>query len=142
MRIGRLVEYAFAAMFIAIGLGLTVVLDRDDDRWAGPAFVGVGVLLVILFFLVNRWRDGRSAILKHGVDGRGTVTEVKPTSMWEGDDIRYFRLTMTVEVPGRSPYSATARQPYHRARWDRIQPGMVLPVRVHPHDPSRVMVAG
>ena len=58
--------------------------------------------------------DAAQAILKHGVDGRGLVTEVKPTAQWESNDVRYFRLTMTIEVPGRAPYTATARQPPRR----------------------------
>ncbi|GIG00223.1 hypothetical protein [Catellatospora citrea] len=138
----RIGQYLFCLMFVGIGLVVSVVFDRDDERWwAGPAFVGVGVLLIVVFSMVDRWRDRRNAILAHGVDGRGLVTEVKPTAQWESNDVRYFRLTMTIEVPGRAPYTASARQPYHRTRWDRIRPGIVVPVRVHPQDPARVMVA-
>jgi hypothetical protein len=138
----RIGQYAFCLMFVGIGLVAFAVFDRDDERWwVGPAFVGVGVVLMAVFFLFNRWSDRRDAILRHGVDGRGLVTEVKPTAQWDSNDVRYFRMTMTVEVPGRAPYPATARQPYHRTRWDRIRPGIVVPVRVHPRDPRRVMVA-
>ncbi|GAA1380468.1 hypothetical protein [Catellatospora chokoriensis] len=138
----RLGQYLFCLMFIGIGLVVAVVFDRDEAPWwAGPIFAAVGTLLLVVFFLVNRWRDRRNAILEHGVDGRGLVTEVKPTAQWESNDVRHFRMTMTIEVPGRAPYTATARQPYHRTRWDRIRPGLVVPVRVHPGDPARVMVA-
>lgn len=132
----------FCLMFVGIGLIAFVVFDRDDERWwAGPGFLGVGVLLLVVLASINRWRDRRNEILQHGVDGRGLVTGVTPTSQWENNDVRYFRMTMTIELPGRAPYTATARQPYHRARWDRIRPGIVVPVRVHPTDPRRVMVA-
>lgn len=138
----RIGQYMLCLMFVGIGLGVSVVFDRDDERWwAGPASVGAGVLLIVVFFSINRWRDRRNEILAHGVDGRGLVTGVKPTARWESNDVRHFRMTMTIEVPGRAPYTAAALQPYHRTRWDRIRPGLVVPVRVHPQDPTHVMVA-
>ncbi|MEU7824889.1 hypothetical protein [Catellatospora sp. NPDC049133] len=104
----RIGQYAFCLMFVGIGLVAFAVFDRDDERWwVGPAFVGVGVVLMAVFFLFNRWSDRRDAILRHGVDGRGLVTEVKPTAQWDSNDVRYFRMTMTVELPGRAPYPAT-----------------------------------
>jgi hypothetical protein len=142
MKPGRFGAYAFTLMFVVIGIGISVVLGRDDSRWwMGPGFIAGGLLLMVLLFFLNRWRDRRNAILKYGVDGRGTVTSVKPTARWESNDVRHFRLTMTIEAPGRAPYQATAKQPYHRRSWDRVQPGIVVPVRIHPQDPARVMVA-
>jgi hypothetical protein len=139
-KLARLGSYGFALMFVAIGIFVAICRPSDAPWYVGPLFMVVGLLIVVMQYVLHRSADGRAAILKGGIDGRGTVTAVKPTSRWEGNEVRYFRLSLSVEVPGRPAYAATALKTLHRSHFDAIQPGMVLPLRVSPTDPTKIMV--
>ena len=43
-----------------------------------------------------------------------------------------------VAVTGRGPYEATMRVALGRAQWGSLQPGMTVPVRVDPTNPSKI----
>ena len=140
-QLARLGSYSFSLMFVAIGIVIAIFRPSDAPWYVGPLFVAVGLLGIIILYVLNRSADARAAILKSGIDGRGTVTGVKPTARWDGNDIRYFRVSLSVEVPGRPAYPGTALTALHRTYFESIKPGMVLPVRVSPADPSKIMIA-
>jgi len=143
----RLFWYGFSALLVLIGIGLTFmtfVLHRDEERWwMGPIFIGAGMLTALMVFVIHRTvtsaHSSRALILSQGIHGRATVTAVKKLRSGETDR-QNLLITMTVEVPERPPYEATERKLYHYTRIDTLQPGMVVPVRVHPSDPAQVLI--
>ena len=143
--LGRYAWYLFCLLAVVVGLGLTVIRDRDHPHWLlGPGAIGGGVVGFMLVFLLYRALDRSQArtrfLQTHGIAGRGSVTAVQKTSRWEGNDFRYLKLALTVEVPGRAPYPVTVSNPYHRKYIDLVKPGAVVPLLVHPTDPTQVMI--
>lgn len=144
----RLFWYGLGGLLMLIGTGLalmTFVLHRDGARWwLGPAVFGGGGLMALLVFVIQRAVDSthqdRAFILSQGIHGQATVTAVRKLRSGETDK-QNLQITMTVDVPGRPPYEATERKLYHVTRIDKLQPGMVVPVRVHPTDPAQVLIA-
>ncbi|MEV0729789.1 hypothetical protein [Polymorphospora sp. NPDC050346] len=140
--LGRAAGYFWCVMSMAVGGLAFLFYDRADEEWViGPIGVGVGLLGIVLISVAGRFERGRTFILRHGIAGVGTVTAVSKTMRGE-TEARYLKLTLTVVVPGRSPYQATTRKAYGLSVIDRVQPGLVLPVRVHPTRPEKVLVAG
>ncbi|WP_344127809.1 hypothetical protein [Luedemannella flava] len=138
--IGRLGAYGFCLMFVAIGCGLPL-FRRDREGLLGAlGFVVGGLLLMAFLFALHRWQDGREAILRAGIPGRGTVVAARKLKMAEDWD-QFLKVTLVVEIPGRPPYRADVRKPYHRTYIDSVVPGLVVPVRVSPRNPNRVLIA-
>jgi len=74
-----------------------------------------------------------------GLSGQATIV-----SLSEGGPYVNNRPTITmeldVELPGRDPYRATAKQPVGRLVIGRLEPGATIPVLVHPDDAAKVSV--
>ena len=74
-----------------------------------------------------------------GLSGRATIV-----SLSEGGPYANQRPTITmeldVELPGRDPYRAQARQVVGRLVIGRLEPGATVPVRLDPQDPAKVVV--
>ena len=74
-----------------------------------------------------------------GLSGTATIA-----SLSEGGPYINDRPTITmeldVELPGRAPYRAQAKQVVGRLIIGRLEPGAQIPVRVDPDDPAKVAV--
>jgi hypothetical protein len=74
----------------------------------------------------------------------GLAGEATVVSLREGGPYVNQRPTITmeldVELPGRQPYKAQARQSVGRLVIGRLQPGATIPVRVDPEDLASVSV--
>ena len=140
----RLSVYAFCAMFIGVGL-LVLIWFRlfypGDNRWlAGPIFVVVGIVGIIIVRAGKKSADRRAGMLAEAVRGNGTVTAVEKSMRTHGDHTSGFWLAMTVEMPERPPFQSRVHM---SVSWDvlkKVRPGLVLPVRVHPSNPSKIHI--
>jgi hypothetical protein len=74
-----------------------------------------------------------------GISGQATIA-----SLSEGGPYVNDRPTITMEldvdVPGRDPYRAQAKQVVGRLIIGRLEPGATIPVRVDPDDAEKVSV--
>jgi hypothetical protein len=78
-------------------------------------------------------------VTPEGISGQATIV-----SLSEGGPYVNERPTITmeldVELPGRAPYRAQAKQVVGRLVIGRLEPGASIPVRVDPEDPAKVSV--
>ena len=52
-----------------------------------------------------------------------------------------LNMALSVEVPGRPPYHVTVHHSYSHDVRKQIQPGVIVPVRVNPANPAKVLIA-
>ena len=79
---------------------------------------------------------GEGEVLKHGVPAKAVVKSFAMPSQTEK-----FAMTIDLEihVAGREPYVTTYTYPTARQK-AAMTPGMEVPVKVHPDDPTRIAV--
>ena len=70
--------------------------------------------------------------------GNAQIIGIRDTGVTIGDVNAVFELRCMVGVTGRAPYEATMRVALGRAQWGSLQPGMSMPVRVDPDNPSKI----
>src|SRR4051812_11465501 len=78
------------------------------------------------------------------VEVEGLAGRAQIVTLSEGGPYVNQRPTITmdldVELPGRKPYRAQARQQVGRLVVGRLEPGATVPVRVDPEDDAKVVV--
>jgi hypothetical protein len=79
-------------------------------------------------------------LLQVGQRGLAMVMSVRPTGE-SVDDNPQAELELSVALDGREPYKVTHRQVISRVAIGGFLPGAKVPVRVDPHDPSKLLVA-
>jgi hypothetical protein len=144
LMIERLGAYAFCVMFIGVGLLATVwmlLFYRGDSRWlVGPAFVAAGIVGIFAFRALGRAEKRKARTLAEAARGSGTVTAVEKSQRSHGSHTSGFWLTMTVEMPGQAPFQSRVHMSVSHDVLKKVQPGLVLPVRIHPSNPSKVLI--
>lgn len=140
----RLGAYALCLMFIGIGLlamAWMLVFYPGDSRWlVGPAFVALGVVGIFAFRAMGKAEKRKARTLAEAVRGTGTVTAVEKSQRTHGNHTSGFWLTMTVEIPGQAPFQARVHMSVSHDALKKVQPGLVLPVRIHPANPGKVLI--
>jgi len=107
-RFGR---YAFSLMFIGLGILILAwfrLFQSGDDRWLiGLGFIGGGIALMIMFLIMGSLAKGKARLFAEATPGTGAITAVEKSMRAHGEEHDAgFWLTMTVEVPGRAPFTA------------------------------------
>jgi hypothetical protein len=141
---GRLSVYGFLAMFILLGLAALVFYGGDAEaRLVGLGFIGGGLLGIVVCWIGFRIQRRRSRRLTEWTVGQGTILAVTNSSYSTAavNNSIGLNLTLSVEVPGRPPYHVTVQHSYSHDVRKQIQPGAIVPVRVNPANPAKVLVA-
>jgi hypothetical protein len=73
-----------------------------------------------------------------GVAGNATIDAIRETGQ-ELNGAPVVDLDLTVNLPGREPYTTTHRQAIAHAALPNFQPGKMQPVRVDQNDPNQLM---
>jgi hypothetical protein len=131
------IQLALAAFFI-IGLG-GIPFAGPGMLLTGAILGAVGIGLVVAGVVVGRRAAAVERIVQTGLAGRATVTGVTQTGMYLNNQPQ-LGLDLMVELPGRAPYAAKHKSFVPLILLSRVGPGMVLPVKVDPADPQRVVV--
>jgi hypothetical protein len=74
-----------------------------------------------------------------GLSGQATIVSLREGGPYVNQQPT-ITMELDVELAGREPYRAEARQAVGRLVIGRLQPGAKLPVRVDPNDPAKVVV--
>jgi hypothetical protein len=131
-------------MFIGVGLLATIwmlLFYPGDNRWlVGPAFVAVGIAGFFLIRAYGRAQKRKARTLAEAARGTGTVTAVETSQRTHGSHTSGFWLTMTIEMPGQAPFQSRVHMSVSHDVMKKLQPGLVLPVRIHPSDPGKVLI--
>jgi hypothetical protein len=123
--------------------------------WARPVFLTLGSLTGLAFIglmlksaIVRRalqatfaeaWHDGRNAQAQLlDVELLWSAPKSGPSGTLR---FREVRLELNVHLSGAAPYSTVVAYYFRETELPYLVPGAVLPVAVHPTDPSVVLVA-
>jgi hypothetical protein len=77
--------------------------------------------------------------IEDALAGRAVIEEISETGAVRGDNPE-VELVLTIELPGREPYTARHRQVVSRFVLHRLGPGTPVPVRADANDPGRLEI--
>jgi len=96
---------------------------------------------MIMFLIMGSLAKGKARLFAEATPGTGAITAVEKSMRAHGEEHDAgFWLTMTVEVPGRAPFTARVHGSFSPDVAKRLQPGLVIPVRVHPSNPQKPLI--
>ncbi|HEY3665456.1 MAG TPA: hypothetical protein VGL19_05625, partial [Polyangiaceae bacterium] len=98
----------------------------------GLLFFGVGLFA----FLAGR---NAARIRLSGIRGQAKVLLLVPTNM-SVNDMPLVKVQVSIELPGRAPYTAESRMVMQGMLLARAVPGASVPVRVDPKRPSKFIL--
>lgn len=134
----------FGWLLIIAGVGAAGAWIVTDPDATNPVPVVAGVLLAVLGILVLvAVRIGilgwTNRVRRDGIEGTGEIIEVRDTRT-SVNKAALFEVVLMVSVPDDEPYRSRARILLPRDQFAALQPGLVLPVRVDPNRPDRVVI--
>lgn len=98
----------------------------------GPLFFGIGA---VAFFAASAAKRLRL----HGIRAQARVLGLLPTNM-SINDRPVMKVQVSIEMPGRAPYTAESRAILDGVLAARAIPGALLPVRVDPKRPQKFIL--
>jgi hypothetical protein len=156
MRVSKIAFVVAGLLFLALGVAGAVWGFTSDSLMAsGLAFAGLSVGFVgVVFLFVARYfgkldtsrligspGDGSGGGSGIGVAGTAQVLSVQDTGVTVNNLNMVVKVGLLISVAGRPPYQAEIRHVLRgRTEWGSIQPGMTVPVKVDPQDPSNVAI--
>jgi hypothetical protein len=124
------------AFFGLFGLGMIVAPIPGEAGWILKSIGAIWLLVTLGLVWYARRQEKNAAhqdwVFQSGVKGRATVLDV--SSHAEVNEMPVMKLKLELEIPGHGTRQAGRREimPVFSAR--RMEPGLVLPVYVNPHD--------
>lgn len=129
-------------LLLALGFLLGPVLGPE----AGGIPLGARIMLFLMgavFLLIGLFsmRAARRAmrLVTGGIEGTGTVLSMEP-SAWTVNEVQQYLLELEIQLPGREPYTASAKLLVPDEEKQRYSRGAIVPVRVDPKDPRQISV--
>jgi hypothetical protein len=102
------------------------------------AFVGVILWFTLRPLLQNM--NQRSQILQTGIPAMATIVGLADTGMLVNYQPQ-VRIALQVQPPNGAPYQTEVTMVVSQLMIPRVQPGMQVPVKIDPKDPSKVAIA-
>ena len=122
---GHGIEAIFGGVF---GAGITCITTVP----LGLIFAGVGYML--------RKKAQEAAWLRvNGIQAQGTVRGSSPTGTVI-NGVPIMRVEVEVMHPNAAPYLASFKQLLTPGLSMQLQPGSLVPIRIHPQDPSQIIL--
>jgi hypothetical protein len=109
------------------GLGIT-----------GVTFLIMGLVFGGIGMAMKKSAEKAAWLRMHGLSGTAQIQGVSPTGL-SINNVPQMQFTLLVTVPGRAPYQAFAKALMGGGMAMRAAGGSV-PVRVHPQNPSEVII--
>ena len=134
----------FGGLFLVVGLAIAILLGNvpyagETMIVMGGIFALVGAVIVVIGLVIGRGAASTDQILATGVSGTATISGLTQTGMTLNDQPR-IKMDLLVQLPGQTPYAAQHSEFVPLILLSRLAPGAVLPVRVNPAQPQKVVV--
>ena len=146
-------------VFMIIGIVLTVVgvyflyqtiqpstatgIGADAGHTASSilalTFLPMGIIFTLVGYFFVRSSSRSNKILQQGVAGTATILGLASTNMYINEQ-PVAKLTMSIQLPGRAPYTVEKREVIPMLALGMIAPGKSLPVAVDPANPQSVVI--
>jgi hypothetical protein len=99
----------------------------------------IGWIFILAGLWIRRGEKREQKLYANGIPGSATITKTETVNVKKDGDTG-LRLALTVELPGQTPYSATASVWTNQAEVPRIVQLTSVAVRVDPEDKQRVLI--
>ncbi len=101
--------------------------------------IPMGVIFTAVGWYMSRAMGQRDQLIEQGMPGMATISSAAETGVYINER-PMIKLTMTVQVPGRAPYTVEHREVIPLVALGMITPGSTLPVAVDPTDPQKLAI--
>lgn len=130
-----------ALLMVVAGVCVLLMIPGVIPLAAAPGIVLGGGLTGTIFFLIGRGlkksADRAKHLRLHGVLGQGDIQGISPTGT-RINNVPMVKVDMVIRLPGAAPYTASTT--VLQTAVPGIAPGMSVPVRADPQNPSDVMI--
>jgi hypothetical protein len=125
---------ALLTIVILVGTCLTIVISF--------AFTGAILWATYQYFLRPFLQSAqqRNQILQSGVQATAVVLSLADTGMLVNYQPQ-VKMVLQVNPPNGAPYQTEVTMVVSQLQIPRVQPGMVVPVKIDPNNPANVAVA-
>lgn len=136
---------AVAGAFFAFVAFLTPVSDNplDFSRESAPilalVFLPMGIVFALVGWYTARLSSNRQKLMQQGLAGQATILSVVETGVYINER-PVARLEMSINLPGRAPYTVQHSEVIPLIALGMITPGSSLPVAVDPTDPQKLAI--
>lgn len=133
-------------VFVVCAAGMAVGAVVAEDTGARLTLAIMAIVFFPsgwLFFRIARRLDSFANVAElraTGIAATGTILQLRETGITINEVNAVIGFTVTVEVPGRTPYTATFEQTVPRLAFGSIAPGAKVALRVDPDDPNEVAI--
>ena len=94
----------------------------------------------VTFFAIRMIRKATGpdkSILKNGIDAKARIVSVQQTSVMVNYQPQ-IAFTLEIHPPGGTPYQAQTKAVIPMVNIPQLQPGVEVPVKIHPTDPTKI----
>ena len=123
------------ALFLIGGIAFWIT---TPGIFIGQIWVGVAVLLIVIFALVGRAGARRDRLIREGIHGTATVLGMEQTGVYINEQPQ-VHLRLRVEAPGITPYDVERKEVVPMLALGSLSQGQ-LSVAIDPEDHDRVVV--
>ena len=96
----------------------------------------VGIIVFVRRFISKNVAPDRG-ILQNGISAKAKIVSVRQTGMMVNNQPQ-IEFDLDVQQPGGAPYRAQAKAIIPLVHIPQFQPGVDVPVKIHPSDPMQV----
>jgi len=100
--------------------------------------ITVGVTFLAIKMVRKAVGPDRST-LENGIPAKARIVSVRQTNMYVNNQPQ-IAFTLEVHPPSGTPYQAETKAVIPMVNIPQFQPGVELPVKIHPTDPSKVVL--
>jgi hypothetical protein len=101
--------------------------------------IPMGVIFTAVGWYTTRAVGRHDQLIAQGLPGMATISSAAETGVYINER-PMIKLTMTVQVPGRPPYTVEHREVIPLVALGMITPGSTLPVAVDPTNPQKLAI--
>jgi hypothetical protein len=123
------------ALLTGGGVALTIIFSCVV---IGGTLGFIALTWFIAIKIRNSATKGDKVMQEQGIKGEATILNIWDTGVRFGNAYQ-MGMQVEVRVPGREPYQTQTRASVPIVNIPQFQPGAVIPVKVHPTDPSKVL---
>jgi len=130
-------EIVLAAVFIVIGFNAPAA---SGGMFVTAGILGlIGIIFVVIALRVSAGAADADRVSRTGLSGVAQITGLTQTGMYLNENPQ-VKMDLLVQVPGRSPYTASRKEFVPLIMLSQIAPGSSLPVKVDPGNPNDVVI--
>jgi len=128
------------ALIGLFGGGMTLVIVGITCVAVIGSFAFTGVILWFTLRPLLQNMNQRNQVLQTGIPAMATIVSLADTGMLVNYQPQ-VRIGLQVAPPNGVPYQAEVTMVVSQLMIPRVQPGMMVPVKIDPKDPSKIAIA-